>query len=268
MNSKLVTGYEGVSQSEPDIAGGTIKIGFIGKGHPISIFTWIGGRTAKLDIWDNQGKLRQCAGDTEEVHLFPDTESLSKLENCTVGYIHNHGGVLTTGVHSDRVDIRVAGLGFPKDEHTGPSVILYVGCQTGKEKYAAGFGILPQSRTKVFVGFNFDATMAGFGSDSFQEAFFEAFGSGCTVDEACRRGYDVIKKKESPVPFKEMISIIGNSQLTLRQVRDSLDKRDIFHKKQREADGKHLCGAACKDFKNYGFCDRPVRGAGQMCWQH
>jgi len=265
MKDKSLTTFD--NPSAPDIAGGTQRVGF-GKGHSISIFTWIGGKTAKVDVWDNQGKLKQCNGDVEEAHIFPDAESLSKLEDSTVGYIHNHGGMLTTGINSGHIDIRVAGLGFPKEEYRGPSVILYIGCQTGKEKYAAGFGILPRSKTKAFVGCKFDPTMAGFGADSFQEAFFDAFGAGCTVEEACRRGYDAIKKRENPVPFEEMIAIFGNGGLTLRDVRESLDHRDRFREKERQAGDRHLCGAACKDFKRYGFCDRPIGQAGTTCWQH
>jgi hypothetical protein len=255
------------NSSAPDIAEGTQRIS-LGKGHPISVFTWIGGKTPKVDVWDNQGKLKQCYGDLEEVHLFPDSESLSKLEDCTVGYIFNHGGVLTTGMTSGRIDIRVAGLGFPKDEHRGPSVILYIGCTTGRERYAAGFGILPRSKTKVFVGCKFDPTMAGLGADSFQEAFFDAFGAGCTVGEACRRGYDAIKKSKNPLPFEEMIALFGNSGLTLQDVRKSLDHRDRFREKEQQSGASHLCGAVCKDFKTYGFCDRPVRQPGTTCWQH
>lgn len=253
---------------QPGIAGGTINIGFIGKGHPLSIFTWIGGKTAKLDIWDNQGLLQQCPGDWEDTDLFPDGESLEKLSGSNIAYIHNHGGTLTTGIQSGRVDILAAGLGFPKEEHKGPSVILYVGCKTGKEKYASGFGILPKSSTKVFIGFNFDPYMAGFKSDSFQESFFAAFASGVSINDACKKGYDAIKKKENPLPFGDMISIIGNGNLTLDQVRKSLDHRDAFLKKVRDAGVGHLCGAVCKDFKKYGFCDRPVRVSGQTCWQH
>lgn len=257
-----------IGSSEPAIAGQTARLGHLGKGHPISVFTWIGGKSAKLDQWDNQGRLQQCPGDTEEAHIFPTAESLDRLAECTVSYIHNHGGVLTTGIQAGRVDIRVAGLGFPKEEHRGPSVILFMGCGTGRARYAEGLGILPESRTKAYIGCDFEPTMAGLGADAFQEAFFAAFGSGVSVEEACRKGYEAIKRSENPVPFEEMFTILGNRRLTLGDVRRSLDQRDAFHHKQQEASGSHLCGAVCKDFEEHGFCDHRVRAPGQHCWQH
>lgn len=249
---------------EPGIAGGTVQLPGMGVGHPIRIVTWIGpGFT--IDIWDNQSALKTCYGDEEDVDRFPSDSSVDKLRNCTVGYIHNHGGSLTT--HRGR-RFRVSKLGFSTAESEGPNVILFWGCRVGDPKYAAGFGVLETSQTKTYIGCKFDAPMIGV--DSFQETFFLEFSDGnVTVKEACIRAYAVFTRNiKNPNPFEQMFAIIGNADLTLNQVRVSLDKRDIFYRKQSQTGGRHLCGAACSDFIRYGFCDNPVRQTGLTCHHH
>lgn len=267
MKQKQHTPTNDILYPDYDTAGGTAKIS-LGNDHPIKIFTWLGGKTLKVDIWDNQSKLKQCNGDTEDVDSYPNSDSLAKLEDCDIGYIHNHGGVLTTSALSGNVDIRVEGLGFPQEEHKGPSLILFYGCNTGKESYAKGFGILPDSKTKAYIGLKYEPFMAGSKSDTFQETFFRELAGDATIEDACRRAYDKVKRKKSPLPFKDMICIVGAGNMTLKDIRSNLKKRSSFHNPKKPFSKGCRCGAVCNDFEKYGFCDRPVSEPGKKCHDH
>lgn len=202
---------------------------------PLSVFTWA-GRGTGFSTNHNQGKLAGPKGGTD-VDPYPTVDSIPKIGKADIAYVRNHGGVVETnpffpGIQGGIQTKKFVDLGLPTEEDKGPSMVMAWGCQNGNpdyiEKYAKGFGVLKDSKTKLYIGPTFDVHPT---ESNFPTYFFVEFAKGnVTAREAARIAYDKWAAKwgtkaQAEKNFERDIGIWGNGDLTLNDVRRNVAAR-------------------------------------------
>jgi antitoxin component YwqK of YwqJK toxin-antitoxin module len=195
----------------------------------LKIFTWAGLNTGPSTD-HNQGRLAGAGGNSD-TDYYPSDSSVPKLGQADIVYVRNHGGVVETnpfmpGLEGKPKKTRFVDLGLPTDEDRGPEMVLAWGCENGRsdliEKYAKGFGVLKDAKTKVYLAPRINVPPY---ESNFPAFFFEEFAKGdVTVREAARIAYgkwaakwgEIARSKQN---FDGDIGIWGNGDLTLNQIR-------------------------------------------------
>jgi hypothetical protein len=238
--------------------------------HPINVFTWHGGGM-QWGTWDfNQKKL--CTNPKEDkidLDYITTKSSLPKLRNNDIVYILNHGGEVRTTwgesyylrKHPDDPNRKLLDP-LPTSDDEGPSLVVNWGCNNGDSDYvnakgehlnllsdyARTLGILPDSKTKAYLA---PKGKPYIDSSVFQSAFFEEFGKGdVTVEEAARRAWRKRKQffdpgKEPTGSYTDDISILGNKDLTLKEIRSNL-----YHRERKPKGGS----PTCQQFGEVRYC--------------
>jgi hypothetical protein len=204
---------------------------------PIKVFTWLGRQTVGFGN-DNQDKLIDSKkGDVLEKPWYPTVSDVNSTKTADIDYIRNHGGTLLTNPFLPALQggfqkIKFVDLKIPTDEKQGPSLVLAWGCENGRadliEKYARGFGILQNSRTKVYIAPTFDVQTV---DASFPTYFFAEFAKGdVTVEEAARLGFGKWSagwgdRARAAANFEKDMGIWGNRGLTLNRIRADVAAR-------------------------------------------
>ncbi len=195
----------------------------------LKVFTWAGLNTGPST--DHNQNTLAGAGGSSDTDYYPTDSSVPKIGRADIVYIRNHGGVVETnpfapGIQGRPKKTRFVDLGLPADENKGPEMVLAWGCENAREdlieKYARGFGVLKDAKTKVYIAPRINVPPY---ESNFPTFFFAEFAKGdVTVRDAARIAYAKWAAKwpelaQRGQDFDKDIGIWGNGDLTLNRIR-------------------------------------------------